>query len=60
MNFWDSNVWGSVLLFCVLLGAMMIANMLKKWIRPLEYSLIWNGRHDPAARLGCLQVDHGG
>ena len=40
MNFWDSNVWGSVLLFCVLLGAMMLANMLKKWIRPLEYSLI--------------------
>jgi ESS family glutamate:Na+ symporter len=33
-------VWGSVLLFCTLLGALMLANMLKKWIKPLEYSLI--------------------
>ena len=40
MNFWDFKVWGSVLLFCVLLGALMGANMLKKLIRPLEHSLI--------------------
>ncbi len=48
MNFWDFKVWGSVLLFCVLLGALLLANMLKKWIRPLEYSLI------PTSVLGGL------
>ena len=48
MNFWDFKVWGSVLLFCVLLGALMLANMLKKWIRPLEHSLI------PTSVLGGL------
>ncbi len=47
-NFWDFKVWGSVLLFCVLLGALMVANMLKKLIRPLEYSLI------PTSVLGGL------
>ena len=47
-NFWDFKVWGSVLLFCVLLGALMLANMLKKLIRPLEYSLI------PTSVLGGL------
>ena len=47
-NFWDFKVWGSVLLFCVLLGVLMLANMLKKLIRPLEYSLI------PTSVLGGL------
>ncbi len=47
-NFWDFKVWGSVLLFCVLLGALMIANMVKKLIRPLENSLI------PTSVLGGL------
>ena len=47
-NFWDFKVWGSVLLFCALLGALLIANMLKKLIRPLERSLI------PTSVLGGL------
>jgi len=39
-NFWDYSVWGSFLLLGVLLTSLLVANMLKKWVRPLQESLI--------------------
>ncbi len=39
-NFWDSNVWGFLNLFAVLLVSLLAANALKRAIRFLEASLI--------------------
>ena len=39
-NFWDYNVWGSILLFAVLLGSLLVGNVLKKGIPLLRQSLI--------------------
>ena len=39
-NFWDFKVWGWVLLMAVLLGSLLVGNILKKTIRPLQQSLI--------------------
>ncbi len=39
-NFWDFNVWGGFNLFGVLLISLLVANLLKKIIRPLQASLI--------------------
>ncbi len=39
-NFWDSNVWGLVLLFAVLLCSLLVGNVLKKSIALLRKSLI--------------------
>ena len=39
-NFWDFNVWGGLNLIAVLLLSLLIANFLKKAIRPLQQSLI--------------------
>ncbi len=39
-NFWDSNVWGSVMIFVVLLASLLVGNMLKKGIVFLRNSLI--------------------
>jgi len=39
-NFWDYSVWDSFLLLGVLLTSLLVANMLKKWVRPLQESLI--------------------
>ncbi len=39
-NFWDSNVWGFINLLSVLLISLIIANMLKRSIKLLKYSLI--------------------
>ncbi len=39
-NFWDSNVWGTVLLFVVLLGSLLVGNTLRKGIPILRNSLI--------------------
>ena len=39
-NFWDYNVWGFINLLAVLMGSMLLANVLKRHIRPLRYSLI--------------------
>ena len=39
-NFWDYEVWGSVLVFAVLLLALLAGNMLKKGIPLLKNSLI--------------------
>ncbi len=41
-NFWDSEVWGFVLLMCLLLGSLLIANILKRRIPFLKNSLIPN------------------
>ena len=39
-NFWDFNVWGGFNLIAVLLVSLLLANVLKKTIRPLQASLI--------------------
>ena len=39
-NFWDFKVWGWMLLMAVLLGSLLVGNILKKTIRPLQQSLI--------------------
>lgn len=39
-NFWDLDVWGLVILCAFLLGAMLLANLLKKSIPFLKRSLI--------------------
>ena len=39
-NFWDSSVWGSFMLFAVLLSSLLVANMIKKSIPYLQESLI--------------------
>ena len=39
-NFWDSEVWGFVNLIAVLLFSLLVANLLKKSIKPLRMSLI--------------------
>ncbi len=39
-NFWDSNIWGLILLFAVLLGSLLVGNILKKSIPVLQKSLI--------------------
>lgn len=40
INFWDFSVWGSFMLFAVLLASLLAANILKKTIPFLEKSLI--------------------
>ena len=39
-NFWDSNVWGLVSLFAVLLLSLILANILKRRIKFMKHSLI--------------------
>ena len=39
-NFWDSEVWGFINLIAVLLFSLLVANLLKKSIKPLRISLI--------------------
>ena len=39
-NFWDSNVWGSVLLIAALLGSLLVGNVLKRSLAILRNSLI--------------------
>ena len=40
INFWDSEVWGWMLLLAVLLGSLLVGNILKKTIPYLQQSLI--------------------
>jgi ESS family glutamate:Na+ symporter len=47
-NFWDNNVWGGLLLISILLLAVIIANSLKRMLKPLRDSLI------PASVLGGI------
>ena len=39
-NFWDSNVWGIILVFAVLLGSLLVGNVLKKSIPIMRNSLM--------------------
>ncbi len=39
-NFWDYSIWGTILLFAVLLGSLLVGNVLKKCIPLLRESLI--------------------
>ena len=47
-NFWESDVWGWVLLMGVLLGSLLVGNIVKKVIPFLKNSLI------PTSVLGGL------
>ena len=40
MQFWDLQVWSFMIEFAVLLAGMMVANMLRRTIKPLRHSLI--------------------
>jgi len=40
MHFWDLEVWAFVMEFAVLLAGMMVANLLRRTIKPLRQSLI--------------------
>ena len=40
MQFWDYEVWNFMVEFAVLLAGMMVANMLRRMIKPLRQSLI--------------------
>ncbi len=39
-NFWDYSVWGTLNVIATLLAALLGANLLKKFIKPLQASLI--------------------
>ena len=39
-NFWDSEVWGWMILMAVLLGSLLVGNIFKKIIPYLQQSLI--------------------
>ncbi len=47
-NFWDYNVWGTISIFAVLLGSLLVGNVLQKTIPFLKNSLI------PTSVLGGL------
>lgn len=51
-NFWDFSVWGSFNLVALLLVSLIVANILKKLIKPLENSLI------PTSVLGGIPAAH--
>ena len=40
LQFWDTQIWTFVIEFAILLGGMMLANMLRRMIKPLRQSLI--------------------
>ena len=40
MNFWESNIWGTFNIVAVLLLSLLIANIIKRSIKPLRASLI--------------------
>jgi len=50
MHFWDIEVWSFIIEFAVLLAGMMVANMLRRMIKPLRQSLI------PSAVIGGFLV----
>lgn len=39
-NFWESDVWGFINLLAMLLMSLLLANLIKKSVKPLKYSLI--------------------
>jgi len=40
INFWDSNVWTFMTELALIFGSMLLANMLRRMIKPLRQSLI--------------------
>ena len=40
INFWDSNVWLFMTELVLLFGSMLLANMLRRLIKPLRQSMI--------------------
>lgn len=40
INFWDNGVWSLIITLTILLAAMMIANILRRTIKPLRQSMI--------------------
>lgn len=50
INFWDINIWSFIITLTILLSAMMVANFLRRIIKPLRKSLI------PSAVLGGFLV----
>ena len=40
LNFWDYQTWSFVVVLSVLSGGMLLANLLRRLIRPLRRSLI--------------------
>jgi len=50
MFFWDIEVWNFMIEFAVLMAGMMVANMLRRTIKPLRQSLI------PSAVIGGFLV----
>ena len=50
INFWDINIWSVIITLTILLSAMMVANFLRRIIKPLRKSLI------PSAVLGGFLV----
>ena len=40
MNFWDSSIWELMVELAILMAGMMVANMLRRTIKPLRQSLI--------------------
>ncbi len=39
-NFWDSNVWGFIMIFAAILGSLLLGNVLRKTVPFLKNSLI--------------------
>lgn len=50
MRFWDYNIWSLLVTMSVLLGGMLVANMMRRLIKPLRRSLI------PSAVLGGFLI----
>jgi len=46
LNFWDYDVWSFVVMLSILIGGMLLANLLRRVIKPLRRSLI------PSAVIG--------
>ena len=45
-NFWDFSAWGAINLISILLLSLLATNLIKKFVKPLQNSLI------PASVLG--------
>ena len=57
-NFWDFSVWGGFNLMAVLLVSLLLANVLKKNIRPLQASLIPTSVLGGMLLLGIAEIYH--
>ena len=57
-NFWDFSVWGGFNLMAVLLVSLLLANVLKKTIRPLQASLIPTSVLGGLLLLGIAELYH--